>query len=160
MAAYQNLNVFEGVVIVGDHEMGYTISEIKTKFGFSRSTISRLYLDDYKTLRKMSSVRHQCDPRKALDDPAPRRLARIVTTYRNVPLPQITGQFDVGAGSTISDPTVQGSLCSTRFQNQRPTRVLLFNPRHKTSPSLDCATADGRLRVWRKPHEVMDSACQ
>ncbi|GFY04104.1 HTH_Tnp_Tc3_2 domain-containing protein [Trichonephila clavipes] len=43
MAGYQNLSEFEHGVIVGAREMGHSISEGAMKFGFSRTTISRVY---------------------------------------------------------------------------------------------------------------------
>ncbi|GBL84120.1 hypothetical protein AVEN_118539-1 [Araneus ventricosus] len=43
MAGYQDLNDFERGVIIGAREMGHSISEVAMKFGFSRTTISRVY---------------------------------------------------------------------------------------------------------------------
>ncbi|GBM89980.1 hypothetical protein AVEN_41356-1 [Araneus ventricosus] len=43
MAGYQNLSEIERGVIVGAREMGHSISEVEVKFGFSRTTISRVY---------------------------------------------------------------------------------------------------------------------
>ncbi|GBN19849.1 hypothetical protein AVEN_114558-1 [Araneus ventricosus] len=43
MAGYQDLSDFESGVIIGAREMGHSISEGAMKFGFSRTTISRVY---------------------------------------------------------------------------------------------------------------------
>ncbi|GBM73170.1 hypothetical protein AVEN_30055-1 [Araneus ventricosus] len=43
MACFQDLSDFERGVIVGAREMGYSISGVAMKFGFSRTTISRVY---------------------------------------------------------------------------------------------------------------------
>ncbi|GBL78697.1 hypothetical protein AVEN_65262-1 [Araneus ventricosus] len=43
MACFQDLSDFERGVIVGAREMGHSISEVPMKFGFSRTTISRVY---------------------------------------------------------------------------------------------------------------------
>ncbi|GBL90080.1 hypothetical protein AVEN_37351-1 [Araneus ventricosus] len=43
MACFQDLSDFERGVIVGAREMGHSISEVAMKFGFSRTTISRVY---------------------------------------------------------------------------------------------------------------------
>ncbi|GBN93364.1 hypothetical protein AVEN_515-1 [Araneus ventricosus] len=43
MAGYQDLSDFERGVIIGAREMGRSISEEAMKFGFSRTTISRVY---------------------------------------------------------------------------------------------------------------------
>ncbi|GFW42447.1 hypothetical protein TNCV_240441 [Trichonephila clavipes] len=42
---YQDLSEFERVVIVGEREMGHNIYEVVMKFGFSHTTISRVYLE-------------------------------------------------------------------------------------------------------------------
>ncbi|GBO24320.1 hypothetical protein AVEN_224862-1 [Araneus ventricosus] len=43
MAGYQDLSDFERGVIIGAREMGHSISDVAMKFGFSRTTISRVY---------------------------------------------------------------------------------------------------------------------
>ncbi|GBO20086.1 hypothetical protein AVEN_163355-1 [Araneus ventricosus] len=43
MASFQDLSDFERGVIVGAREIGHRISEVAMKFGFSRTTISRVY---------------------------------------------------------------------------------------------------------------------
>ncbi|GFW38698.1 HTH_Tnp_Tc3_2 domain-containing protein [Trichonephila clavipes] len=43
MASYQDLSEFERGVIVCPREIGHSISEVAMKFGFSRTTISRVY---------------------------------------------------------------------------------------------------------------------
>ncbi|GBN02316.1 hypothetical protein AVEN_228674-1 [Araneus ventricosus] len=42
MGGYQDLSDFEGGVPIGAREMGHSISEVAMKFGFSRTTISRV----------------------------------------------------------------------------------------------------------------------
>ncbi|GBO06237.1 hypothetical protein AVEN_27666-1 [Araneus ventricosus] len=46
MAGYQDLSEFERGVIVGAREMGHSISEVAMEFGFSRTTISRVYREN------------------------------------------------------------------------------------------------------------------
>ncbi|GBM29393.1 hypothetical protein AVEN_253914-1 [Araneus ventricosus] len=43
VACFQDLSDFERGVIIGAREMGHSISEVAMKFGFSRTTISRVY---------------------------------------------------------------------------------------------------------------------
>ncbi|GBM12278.1 hypothetical protein AVEN_155280-1 [Araneus ventricosus] len=43
MAGYQDLSNFERGLIVGAGEMGHSISEVEMKFGYSHTTISRVY---------------------------------------------------------------------------------------------------------------------
>ncbi|GFY13567.1 uncharacterized protein TNCV_4959371 [Trichonephila clavipes] len=45
IAGYQDLSEFERGVIVGAQEMGHIISEVALNFGFSRTNISRVYVN-------------------------------------------------------------------------------------------------------------------
>ncbi|GBM34686.1 hypothetical protein AVEN_191841-1 [Araneus ventricosus] len=58
MACFQDLSDFERGVIVGAREMGHSISEVAMKFGFSRTTISRVYRE-YRASSKTSNFRHR-----------------------------------------------------------------------------------------------------
>ncbi|GFW76692.1 HTH_Tnp_Tc3_2 domain-containing protein [Trichonephila clavipes] len=63
MAAYQDLSESERDVIVGTREMEHSISEIAMKFGFSRTTISRV-CREYRESGKTSNLRHRCGRKK------------------------------------------------------------------------------------------------
>ncbi|GBN08247.1 hypothetical protein AVEN_216946-1, partial [Araneus ventricosus] len=67
MAGYQDLSEFEHGVIVGVREMGHSISEVAMKFGFSRTTISRVYRE-YREFGKTSNLRHCCSWKKIMQD--------------------------------------------------------------------------------------------
>ncbi|GBM56534.1 hypothetical protein AVEN_140602-1 [Araneus ventricosus] len=67
MAGYQDLSDFERGVIIGAREMGHSISEVAMKFGFSRTTISRMYRE-YRVSGKTSNFRHQCGQKKTLKE--------------------------------------------------------------------------------------------
>ncbi|GBN95590.1 hypothetical protein AVEN_229811-1 [Araneus ventricosus] len=67
MADYQDLSDFERGIIVGAREMGHSISEVAMEFGFSRTTISRVYRE-YRVSGKRSNFRHRCDRKKTLKD--------------------------------------------------------------------------------------------
>ncbi|GBM00351.1 hypothetical protein AVEN_179174-1 [Araneus ventricosus] len=67
MAGYQDLSDFEHGVITGAREMGHSISEVAMKFGFSRTTISRVYLE-YQVSGKTSNFRHRCGRKKTLKE--------------------------------------------------------------------------------------------
>ncbi|GBM78780.1 hypothetical protein AVEN_81953-1 [Araneus ventricosus] len=56
MACFQDLSDFERGVIVGAREMRHSISEVAMKFGFSRTTISRVY-PEYRVSSKTSNFR-------------------------------------------------------------------------------------------------------
>uniref|UniRef100_A0A6Q2XWL8 Transposase Tc1-like domain-containing protein n=1 Tax=Esox lucius TaxID=8010 RepID=A0A6Q2XWL8_ESOLU len=54
MASYHDLIDFQHGLIVGAREMGHSISEVEEKFGFSRTTVSRVYRE-YKNSGKTSA---------------------------------------------------------------------------------------------------------
>ncbi|GBM40876.1 hypothetical protein AVEN_14799-1 [Araneus ventricosus] len=60
MAGYQDLSNFERGLIVGAREMGHSISEVAMKFGYSHTTISRVY-HEYRVSGKTSNLRHRRD---------------------------------------------------------------------------------------------------
>ncbi|GBO40004.1 hypothetical protein AVEN_103972-1 [Araneus ventricosus] len=70
MACFQDLSVFERGVIVGAREMGHSISEVAMKFGFSRTTISRVY-HEYRVSGKTSNFSHRCGRKKDLERTRP-----------------------------------------------------------------------------------------
>ncbi|GBN29451.1 hypothetical protein AVEN_59639-1 [Araneus ventricosus] len=64
---YQDLSDFERGVIIGAREMGHSISEVALKFGFSRTTISRVYRE-YRISGKTSNFRYRCGRKKTLKE--------------------------------------------------------------------------------------------
>ncbi|GBM91031.1 hypothetical protein AVEN_251289-1, partial [Araneus ventricosus] len=89
MAGYQDLSEFERGVIVGALEMGRSISEVAMKFGFSRTTISRVYRE-YRESGKTSNLRHRCGRKMIVQERDQRRLMRIIKRDRRATLPQIS----------------------------------------------------------------------
>ncbi|GBM56611.1 hypothetical protein AVEN_142262-1 [Araneus ventricosus] len=67
MAGYKDLSDFERGVIIGAREMGYSISEAAMKFGFLRTTISRVYRE-YRVSGETSHFRHRCCRKKTLKE--------------------------------------------------------------------------------------------
>ncbi|GBM50172.1 hypothetical protein AVEN_50066-1 [Araneus ventricosus] len=67
MAGYQDLSDFERGVIIGAREMGHSISEVVMKFGFSRTTISRLYCE-YRVSGKASNFHRRCGRKRTLKE--------------------------------------------------------------------------------------------
>lgn len=183
MAGYHDLSDFERGVIVGAREMGHSISEVAMKFGFPRTTISRVYRE-YQVSGKTSNLRMRCGRKKTLTERDHRRLKRIVTRARRATLPQIAEDFNAGASTSVSVRTVQRTVLDMGFRSRRPTRVPLLTPRHKAlrlawarqhrhwtvddwknvawsdESRYQLYRADGRVRVWRQPHESMDPSCQ
>lgn len=183
MAGYHDLSEFERGVIVGAREMGHSISEVEEKFGFSRTTISRVYRE-YKDSGKTSSLRHRCGRKMIVNERDQRRLRNIIKRDRKATLPQIAADFNAGPSTSVSVRTIQRNIINMGFRSRRPTRVPLMTVRHKAlrlawarehqhwtvedwkhvawsdESRFQLYRADGRVRVWRKPHESMDPACQ
>ncbi|GBM81145.1 hypothetical protein AVEN_191288-1 [Araneus ventricosus] len=70
MTDYQDLSDFERGVIVCAREMGHSISEVAMQFGFSRTTISRVYRE-YRVSGKTSNFHHRCGRKKDLEKTGP-----------------------------------------------------------------------------------------
>ncbi|GBN95712.1 hypothetical protein AVEN_78741-1 [Araneus ventricosus] len=67
LAGYQDLSNFEWGLIVDAREMGHRISEVAKKFGYSHTTISRVY-HEYRVSGKTSNLRHRHDQKKTLKE--------------------------------------------------------------------------------------------
>ncbi|GBN74546.1 hypothetical protein AVEN_271776-1 [Araneus ventricosus] len=129
MAGYQDLSEFERGVIIGEREMGHSISEVSMKFGFSRMTISQVYRE-YREYVKTSNLRHRCGQKKILQERDLRRLTRIIKRDRRATLPQIAGNFNAGSSTSVSVRTIQRNIIDMSFRSLRPTRVLLMTARY------------------------------
>ncbi|GBN00297.1 hypothetical protein AVEN_171890-1 [Araneus ventricosus] len=70
LACFQDLSDFERGVIVGARDMGHSIAEVAMKFGFSRTTISRVYRE-YRISGKKSNFRQRCGRKKDLEKTGP-----------------------------------------------------------------------------------------
>ena len=147
------------------------------KFGFSRTTISRVYRESGDKL----NLRPRWGRTKIMQDRDQRRLTRIIKRDRRAFLPQIAADFNAGPSTNISVRTIQRNIIDMGFRSRRPTRVPLMTARHKAlrlawdrhwtvedwkhvawsdESRFQLLRADGRVRVWRQPHESMDPTCQ
>ncbi|GBM28062.1 hypothetical protein AVEN_27449-1 [Araneus ventricosus] len=104
-AGYQDLSNFERGLIVGAREMGHIISEVAMKFGYSHTTISRVY-HEYRVSGKTSNLRHRCDQQKTLKERDRRCLTRNLKRVRCATLPQIATHFNAGALRNVTVRTV------------------------------------------------------
>ncbi|GBL84127.1 hypothetical protein AVEN_118545-1 [Araneus ventricosus] len=130
MTGYQDLNEFERGVIVGAREMGHSISEVAMKFGFSRTTISRVYRE-YQESGKTSNLRHRCGRKKIMQKRDQRRLTRIIKHDRRATsLPQIAADFNAGPSTSVSVRTIQRNIIDMGFRSRRPTRVPLMTAQY------------------------------
>ncbi|GBN26332.1 hypothetical protein AVEN_5097-1 [Araneus ventricosus] len=123
MACFQDLSDFERGVIIGAREMGHSISEIAMKFGFSRTTISRVYRE-YRVSGKTSNFRHRCGRKKSLKNwtiDVRRESLNETDVQYFLKLPRISlmGHLQVSACELLGS------------QSRRPTRVSLLTALHK-----------------------------
>ncbi|GBM77270.1 hypothetical protein AVEN_265575-1 [Araneus ventricosus] len=109
--------------------MGHNISEVEMKFGFSRTTISRVYRE-YRESGKTSNLRHRCGRKKIKQVQDQRRLTRIIKRDRCATLPQIAAYFNAGPSTSVSLRTIQRNIIDMGFRSRRPTRVPLMTTRY------------------------------
>ncbi|GFT88001.1 HTH_Tnp_Tc3_2 domain-containing protein [Trichonephila clavipes] len=105
MAGYQDLSEFERGVIVSARGMGHSIFRIAMRFGFSRTTISRVYRE-YRESGKTSNLRHRCGRKKIMQKRDHRRLARIINRDRRATLPQIAADFKAVPSTNVTVRTI------------------------------------------------------
>ncbi|GBL81048.1 hypothetical protein AVEN_147189-1 [Araneus ventricosus] len=129
MTGYQDLSEFERGVIVGAREMGHSISEVAMKFGFSRTTTSRVYRE-YRESGKTSNLRHICSRKKIMQEREQRRLTRIIRRDRCATLPKIAADFNTGPSTSVSVRTIQRNIIDMGFQNRKPNRVPSMTARY------------------------------
>ncbi|GFU92667.1 uncharacterized protein TNCV_4795951 [Trichonephila clavipes] len=85
---YADLSEFELGVIDGAREKRHSISEVAMKFGFSCTTISRVY-HKYREYGETSNLRHRCGRKKIMKERDHRRLTKIIKRDRRATLPQL-----------------------------------------------------------------------
>lgn len=183
MATRRELTDFERGMLIGARRMGHSISEIVTEFNIPRSTVSRV-CREYLNSGITSHHGQRSGRPQALNDRDQRRLSRLVIVNRQATLREITAEMDVGRPTGVSVWTVRRNLALMGYSSRRPTRVLLLTAQHRQqrrswardhiSWTIDdwkkvawsdesrfkLVRADGRVRVWRRPHEAMDPSCQ
>ncbi|GBM38851.1 hypothetical protein AVEN_49722-1 [Araneus ventricosus] len=128
MACFQDLCDFERDVIVGTREMGHSISEVPMKFGFSGTTISRVYREyRYPAKYQISAI----GAKKTLKKLDHWHQTRILKRDRRTILPQISPDFNDGATTSVSVRTVQRTVINMGSQSRRPTRAKLLTALRK-----------------------------
>ncbi|GFY29640.1 transposable element Tcb2 transposase [Trichonephila clavipes] len=113
-----------------------------------------------------------------------RLLSKIITRDRRATLPQISADFDAGSSINVTVRPIQRNIIDTGFRSRRSIRVTLLTAGHNTlrlvwayqhrhstvydwkhvawsdESRFQLNRADGRVRVWRRPHKFMDPTCQ
>ncbi len=112
-----------------------------------------------------------------------RSMGRLVGDDRKTTVTQITTRYNQGMQNTISELTTRRTLKQMGSSSRRPHRVPLLSDKNRKrriqftqaqqnwsiEDWKNCAWSDeswfllqhsdGRVRVWRKEHESMDSSC-
>ncbi|GFS56860.1 HTH_Tnp_Tc3_2 domain-containing protein [Trichonephila clavipes] len=124
--------------------MGHGMSDVVMKFGFSSTTISRVYRE-YQESGKTSNLRHRCGGKKIMQERVQRRHTKIIKCDRRATHPQIAADFNAGPSTNVTVRTIQRNIIDIGFRSRRPTRVPLLTARHKalrllspSTPTLDC----------------------
>ncbi|GBM82364.1 hypothetical protein AVEN_271585-1 [Araneus ventricosus] len=99
--------------------MGHGISEVAIKFGFSRTTISRVY-HEYRESGKTSNLRHRCGRKNIMQKRDQRRLTRIIKRDRRAILPQIDADFNAGPSTSVNVRTIQRNIIDMGFGAEGP----------------------------------------
>ncbi|GFV69104.1 HTH_Tnp_Tc3_2 domain-containing protein [Trichonephila clavipes] len=97
--------------------MGHGIFEVAMKFGFSCTTISRVYREYRKSGKNIKSTTSLWPEKDH---------ARTGTT-----LPQIAAYFNAGPSTSVTVRTIQRIIIDMGFRSRRPTRVPLLTARLK-----------------------------
>ncbi len=177
-----DLSDFERGMVVGVRRTGLSISQTADLLGFSHTTISRVYRE-WPEKEKISSERQLCGRKCLVDVRGQRRMGRLVRDDRKATLTQITTRYNQGMQNTISEHTTHRTLKQMDSSSRRPHRVpllsaknrkqrLQFAQAHQNWTIEDCKNvawsdesrfllrhSDGRVRIWCKEHENMDSSC-
>lgn len=183
MASRRELTAFERGMVVGARRMGHSISEIVSEFNIPRSTVSRV-CREYLISGITTHHGQRSGRPRALNERDQRQVRRIISSNRQVTLREMTAEINVSRTTNVCVRTVQRNVTSMGYGSRRPTRVPLLDARHRLQRlswardhigwTLDdwktvawsdesrfrLVRADGRVRVWRRPHEAMDPSCQ
>ncbi len=159
-----DLSDFERGMVVGARRAGLSISKSADLLGFSPTTISRVYWE-WSEKEKISSEQQLCG-RKYLVDVRGEwadwlEMMKGNSNSNNHSLQPRYAEYHLWTHNT-SNPEADG------LQQQKTTTI------HTGSPKLDnrrlkniawsdeswfLLHSDGRVRIWRKEHEGMDSSC-
>ncbi|GFW93964.1 HTH_Tnp_Tc3_2 domain-containing protein [Trichonephila clavipes] len=91
-----------------------------------------------------------------------RQQTRIIKCDRSATLPQIAADFIAWPSISITVQTIQQNIIDMGFRSLRRTRVPMLTARHKRLAwsRFQLNRADGRVRVWKQPHESVDPTYQ
>ncbi|GFT68286.1 uncharacterized protein TNCV_659051 [Trichonephila clavipes] len=116
---YQYLSEFARGFIVDAREMGHSISEVSMEFGFSHTTISRVYRE-YQESGNTSNLRRYCGRKKFMQVRDQRRLTRIIKRDRGATLLQISADFKAGPSTNVPVRTFSDTSSIWAFRAEGP----------------------------------------
>ncbi len=169
-------------MVVGARRAGLSISETADRLGFSCTTISRV-CREWSEKEKISCERQLCGRKCLVVVRDQRRMGRLVRDDRKATVTQITTRYNHVMQNTISEHTTCRTLKQIGYSRGRPHQVPLLSAKNRKQ-RLQFAQAhqnwtiedwknvawpdesrfllrhsDGRVRIWRKEHEIMDPSC-
>ncbi|GBN06919.1 hypothetical protein AVEN_135392-1 [Araneus ventricosus] len=141
MAGYQDLSNFERGLIVG-HGMGHSISEAAMKFGYSHTTISRVYHEYRVSDFNAGALRN----------------VSVRTVERTI----IDMGFRNRCPTSVPLLTVRHTALRLAWVSQRRHRTVddWKQVAWSDESRFQLYRVDGHVLVWRQPHESMDPTCQ
>ncbi len=176
-----DLSDFERGMVVGARRAGLSISKTADLMGFSHTTISRVYRE-LSEKEEISSEQQLCGRKCHVDVRGQRRMSRLVRDDRKATVTQITTRYNQDMQNTISEHTTRQTLKQMDSSNRRPHQVPLLsakNRKQRLQSAQDHQNwtiedwknvawsdesrfllrhSDGRVRIWHKEDESMDSS--
>ena len=177
----KDLSLFDKGRIIGLHGADKTTREINEETGVGCRTIQRT-IAYWKQYGEPSSTRGNCGRGKILNERDRRSLKRLVKKNRRSSVQMITSEFNEGT-KKVSPRTIRRELKNMHLRKCKSTKKLLvsatnrkkrleFARNHRNwtveqwkkvvwsdESRFTLFQNDGRVRVWREPHEAMDPSC-
>uniref|UniRef100_A0A8C6Q136 Transposase Tc1-like domain-containing protein n=1 Tax=Nothobranchius furzeri TaxID=105023 RepID=A0A8C6Q136_NOTFU len=166
----------------GARRASLSISQSAQLLGFSHTTISRVY-KEWCEKGKTSRMRQSCGQKCLVDARGQRRMGRLIQANGGATLTEITTHYNRGMHQSVCEATTRTTLRRMGYNSRRPHRVplisttnrkkrLQFAPAHQNWTFEDWKNvvwcdesrlllrhSNGRVRIWRKQKENMDTSC-
>ncbi len=124
-----DLSDFERGIVVGARLAGLSISKTADLLRFSRTTISRVYVQKEKISSEWQLCRRKC----LVDVRGQRKMGRLVRDDRKATVTQITTRYNrvTTEQNTISEFTTHRTLKQMGYSSRRPHRVPLLSTKNR-----------------------------
>uniref|UniRef100_A0AAY5L012 Transposase Tc1-like domain-containing protein n=1 Tax=Esox lucius TaxID=8010 RepID=A0AAY5L012_ESOLU len=162
-------------MVVRARRAGLSVSQSAQLLGFSRTTISRVYIE-WCEKGKTSSMRQSCGRKCLVDARGQRRMGRLIQADRRATLTEITTRYNRGMQQSICEATTCTTLRRIGYNSRRPHWVPLISTTNRQK-RLQFAQAHRNwtvkdwknvvwsdesvetFRIWCKQNENMDPSC-